>query len=627
MNLNIFAINQDNSNDNNMLVNGEKNPFLSFFPQLMKTRDSNEGPGMTNKMGNDQYCLKWNSYEANLLTTFEGLLDSEALSDVTLFCEGESFKAHRLVLAACSAHFSKLFSNSTLNGQLIVILEGTHHQDLQILLQFMYKGVAYLHQDRIESVLRTAEVLQVKGLSDGGVDGINRSSRDGVPRPSSRAWTPPPQTIEAGIKRDIEPPLGPRSTSPKPSGRIAMPDSQLPQNSMPPPFFPSPYRFGLHRPESAVMKQSSTSATIFTAPMAGPGHVSRGKADLPSPGSRDSSSGYQHKFSPGREREREDYEPSSRSKEFDLAKSPNGDTRDRSPHSGISRPSSSDQFDLKPRQMTSDSTTEKVSSPGGPRRFPEEDADRNGGRRSQDHVKTERCVSPGSEGRNRSFSGDFTRETLSRLSTSSAGARSDSIIGPSAAQDLRTTDHERVDIQNLARIDALKRIAETNAARFGAANNLSSLQNSLRDSFIAGGPNFNNIPLTAPLGIPASDLARIAVQVPDPACNGTATSGTGTKLKCPFCERTYGYETNLRAHIRQRHQGIRVPCPYCHRSFTRNNTVRRHIAREHRHVVNPKMIPAKFGSKVVLPDQPYTEQLNLTSEHLNNLSQANNIQP
>ena len=77
------------------------------------------------------------------------------------FVTGESFKAHRLVLAACSAHFSKLFSNSTLNGQLIVILEGTHHQDLQILLQFMYKGVAYLHQDRIESVLRTAEVLQV----------------------------------------------------------------------------------------------------------------------------------------------------------------------------------------------------------------------------------------------------------------------------------------------------------------------------------------------------------------------------------------------------------------------------------------------------------------------------------
>ena len=56
---------------------------------------------------------------------------------------------------------------------------------------------------------------------------------------------------------------------------------------------------------------------------------------------------------------------------------------------------------------------------------------------------------------------------------------------------------------------------------------------------------------------------------------------SGTKLKCPFCEKTYGYETKLLAHIRQRHQGIRVSCPYCPRTFTRNNTVRRHVQREH----------------------------------------------
>ena len=37
---------------------------------------------------NTDFSFRWNSYEANLLTTFEGLLDSEALSDVTLFCEG-----------------------------------------------------------------------------------------------------------------------------------------------------------------------------------------------------------------------------------------------------------------------------------------------------------------------------------------------------------------------------------------------------------------------------------------------------------------------------------------------------------------------------------------------------------
>ena len=79
----------------------------------------------------------------------------------TVFFLGESFKAHRLVLAACSTHFSKIFSTSPLNGQLIVILDGTRAQDLQILLQFMYRGVAFLPSDRIESVLRTGEVLQV----------------------------------------------------------------------------------------------------------------------------------------------------------------------------------------------------------------------------------------------------------------------------------------------------------------------------------------------------------------------------------------------------------------------------------------------------------------------------------
>ena len=45
---------------------------------------------MVGMMGSDQYCLRWNSYETNILATFEGLLDSEALSDVTLFCEGNT---------------------------------------------------------------------------------------------------------------------------------------------------------------------------------------------------------------------------------------------------------------------------------------------------------------------------------------------------------------------------------------------------------------------------------------------------------------------------------------------------------------------------------------------------------
>ena len=64
----------------------------------------------------------------------------------------------------------------------------------------------------------------------------------------------------------------------------------------------------------------------------------------------------------------------------------------------------------------------------------------------------------------------------------------------------------------MERFEALRRITEQ--ARFGLPG--------------LAPPGGFTVPLTAPLGIPASDLARIAQQVPDPAAaNGEATSGTG----------------------------------------------------------------------------------------------------
>merc|ERR1712038_441679 len=135
-------------------------------------------------MGSEKYRLKWSKYHDNILNAFHSLLETEALSDVTLFCEGQTFKAHRLVLAANSTHFESLFNSAPVNpnqfNQLFVILDGTRADDLQLLLQYMYRGETYLHHDRINSVLRTAEALQVKGLSEGPRDfGIPEKSSHG----------------------------------------------------------------------------------------------------------------------------------------------------------------------------------------------------------------------------------------------------------------------------------------------------------------------------------------------------------------------------------------------------------------------------------------------------------------
>ena len=56
-------------------------------------------------------------------------------------------------MAACSPHFEQLFTPAAAhmaaaqalsNNQFYVILDGTRADDLQILLQFMYRGETYL---------------------------------------------------------------------------------------------------------------------------------------------------------------------------------------------------------------------------------------------------------------------------------------------------------------------------------------------------------------------------------------------------------------------------------------------------------------------------------------------------
>ena len=48
----------------------------------------------------------------------------------------------------------------------IIILRDVREEDLRLLLNFMYAGEVQVEQDRLNSFLRTAEMLQIKGLLD-----------------------------------------------------------------------------------------------------------------------------------------------------------------------------------------------------------------------------------------------------------------------------------------------------------------------------------------------------------------------------------------------------------------------------------------------------------------------------
>lgn len=78
---------------------------------------------------------------------------------------GTVFKAHKLILAACSKNFAELFESAPTNGACVVILEATSAENMSALLEFMYKGEVHVSQEALNSFLKAAENLQVKGLS------------------------------------------------------------------------------------------------------------------------------------------------------------------------------------------------------------------------------------------------------------------------------------------------------------------------------------------------------------------------------------------------------------------------------------------------------------------------------
>ncbi|XP_065343136.1 protein bric-a-brac 2-like isoform X2 [Cloeon dipterum] len=112
----------------------------------------------------DQFCLRWNNFQSNIVSVLDNLKEQEDLVDVTLVCEGHAVKAHKVILSACSPYFRNVFKENPCQHP-IVILKDVQNTELDALLSFMYQGEVYISQDRLSSFLRTAEILQVRGLA------------------------------------------------------------------------------------------------------------------------------------------------------------------------------------------------------------------------------------------------------------------------------------------------------------------------------------------------------------------------------------------------------------------------------------------------------------------------------
>ncbi|CAH0726181.1 unnamed protein product, partial [Brenthis ino] len=406
------------------------------------------GPGMDSQQ--QQYCLKWNSFGSNLATSFANLWNSESLADVTLYCEGRQFKAHKVILAACSKHFQELFDTAPPShaGACYVFLEATTADNMQALLEFMYKGEVHVSQDALSSFLKSGENLQVKGLSM---------------EMSNDAWVKQ-QTQQSTERHQTRVKTSPVSGS----GSCDLQDSAPPQSHTAT-FAPIMPQYGM------PIHSGSGSMGRYAPPAHLPMHSTSHRRPPPP------------KPSPSQSPHARNYRQSSSSS-----------------HCG----SVADEPDTR-------------SSPGAGARYEETPPDTS-----------------------------------------------------SHANPVKNNGYDKG-----AAVNDDLRVKSENDYHASGYNNSPPPAVSIPTT------NYHDKPHeTSPVPPkPSPDLWPTKLIT---SKSGGIATADGKKLKCPYCERLYGYETNLRAHIRQRHQGIRVPCPHCSRTFTRNNTVRRHIAREHRHQVH-----------------------------------------
>lgn len=139
----------------------------------------------------DEFILGWKNPKFQLPSIFNEMLKQKELIDVTLSAEGRLFGAHRLVLSAFSPYFRQLLTpipidqkaygeNIEINFNLtfflsltkiklllfIVVLDNVSSSILEDLITFMYCGEVYVRRENLGELLKTGQLLKIKGLAD-----------------------------------------------------------------------------------------------------------------------------------------------------------------------------------------------------------------------------------------------------------------------------------------------------------------------------------------------------------------------------------------------------------------------------------------------------------------------------
>merc|ERR1712098_912174 len=116
-------------------------------------------------MANGKYDLSWYTYTDHLREMLHNMMSQSDFTDITIVCEDKKeYKAHKVVLAACSPIFQSMFCTVN-NRNEILYLKGIKGSEFEAILQYIYLGHAEFSQEGLNEFLKTAITLEIKEIS------------------------------------------------------------------------------------------------------------------------------------------------------------------------------------------------------------------------------------------------------------------------------------------------------------------------------------------------------------------------------------------------------------------------------------------------------------------------------
>merc|ERR1739838_333277 len=113
----------------------------------------------------EKFSLKWNDYLVNVTKKFSSLRNEDEFSDVTLVSSDKrQVSAHKVVLSSSSDYFKTILQSNNKNKDTILCLENISHEELNYMLDYIYKGEVKIEQDQLDRFLTIAHRFQLEGL-------------------------------------------------------------------------------------------------------------------------------------------------------------------------------------------------------------------------------------------------------------------------------------------------------------------------------------------------------------------------------------------------------------------------------------------------------------------------------